>query len=248
MSRLHLEILVLSGVLLVAGAAVQTTCAQEPEQEQPTPPAATPPSLDELLGLEEQAEPADETEVPESEDLLEERRQQALEDRLQERSLAENFAAAIGDMRIAASMLADQGDPGIELQRLQEEIIRRLDSVIKEAEQQQQSSSSSSSQQQQQQQQQQQEQQQVPNRPEENQQQGEQNQQQQNDNQEGEQQPPGRQEADLQAVFEESNVEWGALPDRLRDMIRQGLRESISRTYRRMTEEYYRKIAEEASE
>ena len=62
----------------------------------------------------------------------------------------------------------------------------------------------------------------------------------------GDQQPPGREEADLQSVFEESSVEWGALPRRFRDMIRQGLHESMSRSYRRMTEDYYRKIAEEA--
>ncbi len=247
MSRQSIEIFVLSSVLLV-GAFVQSASAQDAQEDPETPPAP-PAALDELPGIEEKGESHEEAQAHEPEDLLEERREQALEDRLQERSLAENFAAAVGDMEVAANMLAEQKDPGLELQRLQEEIIKRLDSVIKEAEQQQQQSSSSSSSQQQQQQQEQQQQQQVPNRPEQNQQDGEQSEQQQeSQGQEGEQQPPARQEADLQAIFEESNVEWGTLPDRLREMIRQGLRESISRTYRRMTEEYYRKIAEEASE
>ena len=200
----------------------------------------TPPSLDELLGIGEENEEVDVA----GEDPLEERRIEALENRLRERTLAENFVAAVDDMETAARMLGERKEPGIPLQRLQLEIIRRLDAVIEEAQQQQQQSSSSSSSSSQQQQQQQQ---QVPQSPEQ-QQQGNQQQDQQRNNQSGEQAPPTRQESDLQAIFEESSVEWGDLPERLRDMIRQGMRESVSRMYRRMTEEYYRRIAEEASE
>lgn len=208
----------------------------------------SPPSLDELLGLEEEPEEVDvetaDSPTAEGEDPLEERRREALENRLRERSLAENLVAAVDDMETAAKMLGQRRDPGIQLQRLQLEIIRRLDAVIEEAQQQQQqqqqsaSSSSSSSQQQQQ----------VPQKPEQQQEGNQQQQSQQRNNQSGDQAPPSRQEADLQAMFEESSVEWGELPERLRDMIRQGMRESISRMYRRMTEEYYRRIAEEASE
>lgn len=212
---------------------------QEEEKEKTKPP-----SLDELLGLEEEAEEttAESTSTP-TEDPLEQRRKEALEARLREQTLAQNLVAAVDDMEVAANMLGERKDPGVPLQRLQLEIIRRLDAVIEEAQRQQQQSSSSSSSSSQQQQQQQQ----VPQRPEGQQQQGQQ-QQQAASSQDGEQQPPARQEADLQAMFEESNVEWGELPERLRDMIRQGMRESVSRMYRRMTEEYYRRIAEEASE
>ena len=51
----------------------------------------------------------------------------------------------------------------------------------------------------------------------------------------------------LEQALEESGVEWGNLPDRVRDMIRQGLRERPSSLYERLTEAYYRRLAEESS-
>lgn len=223
----------------VSGALAQEQSVPTKKQE------ATTPSLDDLLGIDGAEDAAGETsDDSEVVDPLEERRQEALDNRLNERSLAENLIAAVDDMNTAARMLGERRDPGLELQRLQLEIIRRLEAVIEEAQQQQQqqsqSSSSSSSEQQQQQQ--------VPQQSQQQQQQEGNQQQQQSGNEGGDQQPPGRQEADLQAMFEESNVEWGDLPERMRDMIRQGMRESVSRMYRRMTEEYYRRIAEESSE
>ena len=233
--------------------------AQDADKDPPTTPeseekAEKAPSLDELLGIEsdDSSEAGDTGAAGDpsgSEDPMDQRRRESLEDRLEERSIADDFTSAVGDMQVAARIMSETGDIGLTLQRLQEEIIRKLDIVIKQAESNQQNSSSSSQQQQQQQQQQEQQQQDVPNQPQQQEQQeGQQQQQQQDSSSTGEQQPPGREESDLQTVFEESSVEWGSLPDRLRDMIRQGLRESISRSYRRMTEDYYRKIAEEASE
>ena len=142
---------------------------QEEEKEKTKPP-----SLDELLGLEEEAEEttAESTSTP-TEDPLEQRRKEALEARLREQTLAQNLVAAVDDMEVAANMLGERKDPGVPLQRLQLEIIRRLDAVIEEAQRQQQQSSSSSSSSSQQQQQQQQ----VPQRPEGQQQQGQQQQQ-----------------------------------------------------------------------
>ena len=214
----------------VSGALAQEQSVPTKKQE------ATTPSLDDLLGIDGAEDAAGETsDDSEVVDPLEERRQEALDNRLNERSLAENLIAAVDDMNTAARMLGERRDPGLELQRLQLEIIRRLEAVIEEAQQQQQQSQSSSSSSSEQQQQQQQ----VPQQPQQQQQQQEGNQQQQqSSNEGGDQQPPGRQEADLQAMFEESNVEWGELPERMRDMIRQGMRESVSRMYRRMTEEY----------
>jgi len=200
-----------------------------------------PPSLDDLLGID------GEDGGRAAEGTMEERRRESLGDRLEERSVSDGFTSAVDDMQVAARIISDTGDIGLTLQRLQEEIIRKLDDVIRQAEASQQSSSSSS----QQQQQQQQQQPDVPNQPQpQDQGQGDQQQQQQQQDagSGGDQQPPGRQESELQAVFEESSVEWGSLPRRLRDMIRQGLRDSMSRSYRRLTEDYYRKIAEEASE
>ena len=49
-------------------------------------------------------------------------------------------------------------------------------------------------------------------------------------------------------MFEESDVEWGNLPERMRNLLRQGMRESVSKMYRNLTESYYRRIAEDATE
>ena len=48
-------------------------------------------------------------------------------------------------------------------------------------------------------------------------------------------------------MLEEGRVEWGRLPDRVRDLIRQGRRDRISSIYRRLTEQYYRRLAEEGT-
>jgi hypothetical protein len=49
------------------------------------------------------------------------------------------------------------------------------------------------------------------------------------------------------AELEESRVEWGRLPDRVRELILQGRRDRVSTLYERITREYYRRLAEEAS-
>ena len=46
--------------------------------------------------------------------------------------------------------------------------------------------------------------------------------------------------------LEQSEAEWGRLPARTREAVRQGLREKMSTTYKWWTEQYYRRIAEEA--
>jgi hypothetical protein len=47
-------------------------------------------------------------------------------------------------------------------------------------------------------------------------------------------------------ALSETDSEWGNLPPRTRDMVQQGVREKMSSVYRRWTEAYYRRIAEEA--
>lgn len=49
----------------------------------------------------------------------------------------------------------------------------------------------------------------------------------------------------MAAQFDESRVEWGQLPPRVRDAVRQGVRDPMSAAYRRLTQEYYRRLAEE---
>ncbi|MAJ47614.1 MAG: hypothetical protein CBC35_10175 [Planctomycetes bacterium TMED75] len=236
---------------LVLGSLALAGSLQDPEPDDDPPASVVPateqetPSLDELLGIEESEEAESESEP--DVDALTENDRKKIDDRLNERELADSFSAAINDMAVAAQMLDESRSTGIDVQRLQKEIMSRLDAVIKEAAQQQQQQQQQSSSSQQQQQQQQSEQNQIPQQPE-NSNQSESQQAPSQQGESNEQLPPGRQEAQFQVLFEESDVEWGNLPDRMRNLLRQGMRESVSRMYRNLTESYYRRIAEDASE
>ncbi|NCF38744.1 MAG: hypothetical protein GWP75_01340, partial [Planctomycetia bacterium] len=59
-------------------------------------------------------------------------------------------------------------------------------------------------------------------------------------------QPPPPESTTLEGVLDESQVEWGSLPPRVRDLITQGMRDQMSQLYRSLTEAYYRRMAEEA--
>lgn len=57
--------------------------------------------------------------------------------------------------------------------------------------------------------------------------------------------PDAADPGDGSAQFDESRVEWGQLPPRVREAVRQGVRDPMSAAYRRLTQEYYRRLAEE---
>lgn len=62
----------------------------------------------------------------------------------------------------------------------------------------------------------------------------------------GAQEPPEAVDpTDQMAQFDESRAEWGRLPPRVREAVRQGLRDPMSAAYRRLTQDYYRRLAEE---
>ncbi|MEX2213577.1 MAG: hypothetical protein WD768_05590, partial [Phycisphaeraceae bacterium] len=48
--------------------------------------------------------------------------------------------------------------------------------------------------------------------------------------------------------IEESRIEWGRLPARIRSELEQGLGEKFSPLYKKLTEAYYRRLAEEGKE
>ena len=190
------------------------------------------PSLDELLGLEDKESPKPEHEVDTDAADAELNRELA-----QEKPIADEFLEAVGLMHESAGRLGSQSDTGMVTQRLQEDIIRRLDELIDRAGQQSSSSSQSQSQQDQQSQQEQPNQQ----RREEEQQQ---NQGEPSDRQDG----PAGQDAQLGAQTILDGARWGNLPDRLRQALLQGSSDSYSSLYKSMTETYYKRLAEEASE
>jgi hypothetical protein len=59
--------------------------------------------------------------------------------------------------------------------------------------------------------------------------------------------PPAGREGDINTVLEETGTEWGHLPARVREMLKQGRADFYSGLYRKLTEEYYKRLAEEGS-
>jgi hypothetical protein len=238
--------------------------------------ANPPKSLDELLGIEgakggsgNQPESGDAARAAaEAERATRERLDKVLNDE----QLRDLMREVVAGMRRSAALL-DGKESGTAVQRVQAETLARLDALIDSAQQrqeqrQQQSSSSSSSssssessgQQQQQQQQ--------------GQSQGDDEAQREAERREAERRAAeerrrraeengqdgaaaagdpqgGTPEVDAADAaqggpLEQSEAEWGRLPARTREAVRQGLREKMSTTYRWWTEQYYRRIAEEA--
>lgn len=195
-------------------------------------------SLDELLGLEEE---------PGATSAAEAQAKKELERKLNDEEVIDAFEQTVEKMGFAATLLDEQFDPGLGTQRVQEDILAQLDTIINEVmqmNQSQQSSSSSSSSNSQNR-----KPQQPQNTPPSQQQPGQQNSNQRNQNpadaEEGD--PPPRQNGDLNPLIDEGRTEWGSLPDRVRDMLQQGRRETYSSLYERLTQEYYRRLAEEGS-
>lgn len=215
--------------LASAGSVIaQTTPAPQPAPQPEPAPAVQPdpalPSLDDLLGLEEETGEVDRSE---------------LERQLTAQQAGEQFQQAVGLMGDAAGRLAGAGDTGVQTQRIQEDILRRLDQVIEAAQQNQSGgggkSRSQSQSQQNQQQQPNQSSQAQPGGPPGNQ--GDQ-----------EHTGPGLSGVQLNPGVAPDGVTWGNLPDRVRESVAQGVTDRYSAMYRRMTELYYRKLAEQEGE
>lgn len=195
-------------------------------QGQPTsPPRDEPPSLDELLGLTKDR-PANERPPT---DIIEKLTGEGEE--AGGPDIAALFVEAIESMDQSASRLLDQRDVGLATQRHQEEAILKLDTLIAQAQQQQSR---------QQQPQQQQSPQQAPP-----QQQQQQNQPGTEASRDGDNRPPLRQ-GELDGAMAETGSEWGSLPPRIRELLRQGRGDVAARLYQRLTEIYYQRLAEEA--
>ena len=195
------------------------------------PPAGDPLDLDDLLRLPGSDDPVDRADPEAGEPETE------LDRQLTGRQAQEALIQAVQEMGEVADRLEQLRDAGIVTQRLQQEIITKLDVLIESAENQQSGSSSSSNSQSQQQGQQQ-----------PGQQQSQQNQAQQGQSgTSGESMPPGRQGEQLNQNLDLSVAEWGNLPERLRQSLIQGQSDYFSDLSRRWTESYYRRLAEEAS-
>ncbi len=226
------------------------------------PKKDAPRSLDDLLGVPA-AKPAGKSgetagdkptdDATSAEDAAARERQRRIERSLDEATLQDLVARAVEGMKTASDRLTDAKDPGLGTQRVQEEVVRTLDRLLEEAQKQQgkkKSSSSSSSSKQKKEGEKSQDpsekngQQQKPSKSQ---------QQQQNDasksgeNNESANNQTRGDEVAQGGELSESRIEWGKLPERVRELVLQGRRDRVSSIYERLTREYYRRLAEEAS-
>ncbi len=225
--------------LVVALLAGSPWAMSHPEEPQNPPPAAPPPTddpipdLDDLLGIPKEDGDAEGDAALAPPDAA----RTELDRELADERIDDKFREAIVLMGDTALRLENARDAGVQTQRLQEEVLKRLDALIAAAKRQQSPSSSP-----QQQQQQQQEQQQA----RQSQQAGQTSS--PSDAQDEFGQRPGGQTEPLREMLDAASAAWGALPPRVRDALLQGSDEKFSSLYETLTEEYYRRLAEQRPE
>ncbi|MEM9082507.1 MAG: hypothetical protein AAGB34_02845, partial [Planctomycetota bacterium] len=225
-------------LFLVIMLGLSSPLSAEPTEIDDQPPL----DLDALLGIEDEEHDASDAKSAEEAEPIEinDPEKSRLERELTSQQAREKLLQAVTEMGDVADRLERARDTSITTQRMQRDIIDKLDILVRFAENQQQQSSSSSSQQQQQQQQQS-----VP------QQQQSQAQQQQSEQQQGTSgenatvSPPGQQPGGT--LFDSESSDWGQLPERFRESLLEGASDPFSEMYRRATEAYYQRLAEEAS-
>ena len=223
-------VLIHLGAVLIAvavGAPQPATPSPGPEPRQ----KQTPPSLDELLGLVDDTDNAAEQAARQND--------RELQRRLSDVELGDAFEVALEKMQISADLLDIERDSGLGTQRVQQDILAKLDQLIDIAKQmsrkQPMSSAGGGSGQ-------------PKPQPGAEQQQPAEGARAQSGTQGGQAiDPPPGQEGDINTIIEETDTEWGHLPERLREMLEQGRNSYISGLYRKLTEEYYKRLAREGS-
>ena len=234
-----------------SGGVVQSAVPAKPDSGKPAseeqPPA--PKSLDDLLGVPQDKPTAAE---PAADAALDEQAKR-LKKSLEEASMDDLVTRALEGMKSASERLSSAKDAGIGTQRIQEDVVRTLDRLLEEAERQQQqrSSSRSSSRSQSSGQKQREGDPQEQN----GQQRGAPRSARGNQDSQGAAQSAGETAAEREredaagtpGELDEARIEWGRLPECVREFVLQGRRDRVSSMYERLTREYYRRLAEEAS-
>ena len=248
-----------------SASTVSTPAAkQEKTQESSSRPQTdsrptTPKSLDDLLGVPDTGAGGD---AASADDAARREQEKRLERSLDEASMQDLVRQALDGMKTASERLGEKGDAGLGTQRVQDEVVKTLQRLLEEAQKQQRQSSSSSSSS---------SSSRSGSRSADSQgQQGKSGDPKERNGQDrasakqrsqgarsdasstsGDSQgEPGSR--DNEAIAEagelsESRVEWGQLPERVRELVLQGRRDRVSTVYERLTREYYRRLAEEAS-
>lgn len=240
-----------------ASAARQEQESSSKPQTDPRP--APPKSLDDLLGVPDTGAGGD---AASADDAARREQEKRLERSLDEASMQDLVRQALDGMKTASERLGEKGDAGLGTQRVQDEVVKTLQRLLEEAQKQQRQSSSSSSSS---------SSSRSGSRSSDSQGQegksGDPKERNGQDRASAKQRSQGaRSDAsstsgdsqgdpgsrDSEAIAEagelsESRVEWGQLPERVRELVLQGRRDRVSTVYERLTREYYRRLAEEAS-
>ncbi len=230
-------------MFVIAGTATVGAWAQ-PAAE--APPAAKPPetnrgprrleSLDELLGIAGDKPSSARATLSPGASLLNQS--------LSPQEIRDEFDKALALMHETADRVETGKDVGIETQRMQEEIVRMLDKVMDEAQKQEQ-------QQKQKQQQQGQQSQNASKDPKNGQQQQERKGQQDGEQVNGQGNASGNKDGmkrvtgDIKPPPLQGSAAWGNLPAHVRESLTQGFTDNVSAKYRRLTEAYFKRLAEE---
>ena len=217
--------------------------AEKPEAK-PTPPTPTP-TLDELLGIKPKPKPKpgdptkpDETPPAHPTDpTAPDQSKTDLDRLLTAQEMGDALKQAITLMGDAASRLTEHKDPGLGTQRVQEDVVKRLDQLLASLDKQQSQGSP---------------------QPQPNPKPGDPKQNpgpkkpspgtpQPQPNGDGMQDHAGPtlQTGQLKPELESARAAWGSLPARVRDMLMQGTEDRFSNRYKAMTQEYYKRLAEE---
>ena len=218
----------LLGVTAQVTALFQDT--QDPDEKRDPPP-----SLDDLLGLE-----TDKSEV-QADEAARAESERELQRRLDEKEITDAFLVALDKMATSAKRLGELFDTGLATQRVQQDILAKLDQLIDKARQMQSLGQASASRS-------------TSSQKSRSQSPGQRKNQANNSRRDGTPQdpqagdPPPRQDGDIHTILQEAGVEWGNLPERIRQELRQGRNDKFSSMYRRLTEEYYKRLAEEGSQ
>ena len=260
-------------VFIVVGS-VSASSSQDPKASAPNPPQAISPqapptakpagdeekSLDDLLGIGESDSKKASAESGRTQ-------KETLQRILSEKEAKNTLEETVEGMRRSATLLSEK-DSGTAVQRVQEDVLARLDALIASAQQQQQqqqsssssSSSSSSGEKSKGSQQPKDGKGQKQSESAASEEKRREEAKQRATQKEGEKSSPSKSQPTGDraeesppsvdpiegGVIQETDEEWGSLPPRTREIIRQGVREKMSSVYRRWTEAYYRRIAEES--
>lgn len=205
----------------------EATPAADPTP-QVVPASGVEPDLDVLLGLKRPGDSAAPVEAPTDITRTE------LDRRLGNDEVSDEFAIAVERIEESAKRLSRARDAGADTQRLQSEALRRLDKLIDDAQKNSGKKKKKKS------------------KPQEaqGQQEPQEGQQQSSQSRPGETSQDGTpevgmQQGSLRPPRASESATWGDLPEHVRQALTQGRSDRFSSLYQQLTEEYYRRLAEE---